>query len=451
VRSGRLSAPEALTRELDLLVRREQAEKRLPAIAAAAVRDGDTIWELAVGTADVESGVAATPDTQFRIGSITKTFTAVAVMQLRDAGKLALEDSLDRHLEGVPHRPTIRRMLAHLSGLQRETPGDVWVTLEFLTPEELLRDLDQAEQVLAPGAAFHYSNLAFALLGQVVERASGIPYQRYVEERIIGPLALRRTTFRATQPHAQGYLVEPYRDGVRVEQPIETASFTPSGQLWSTVGDLCRWAAFLADPDEAVLARETAEEMRSVQSIDDHERWTSGYGLGLNLVRDGERILVGHGGAMPGFIARVLISPRDRVGAAVLTNSGTAAATPLARRIVARTVDLHPVAPEPWLVEEEPHAELASALGRWWLEGTEMVFSWRKGRLEARDAEQEEWQPPAVFRLEGDDLWRTVSGPERGEQLRLERADDGTVARMYWATYLLTREPTVFGRTTPRA
>jgi CubicO group peptidase (beta-lactamase class C family) len=445
-----LSAPDRLLRELDLLVRREQAEKRLPSIAAAVVRDGERVWELAVGTADVDAARTSTPDTQYRIGSITKTFTAVAIMQLRDAGRLGLEDTLDLHLDGVPHRPTIRRMLGHLSGLQRETPGDVWVTLEFLSPEELLRSLGQAEQVLPPGAAFHYSNLAFALLGQVVERVSGIPYERYVENRIIRPLELDRTTFRATPPHAQGYLVEPYREGVRLERPVETASFIPSGQLWSTVRDLCRWAAFLADPDEAVLARASSEEMRSVQSVEDHERWTSGYGLGLNLVRDGERILVGHGGAMPGFIARVLVSPNDRVGAAVLTNSSTATATPLATRMVAKTIELHPVPPEPWLVEDAPPAEIDSALGRWWLEGSEVVFSWRKGRLEARYPEQEEWQRSAVFEPLGDDRWRTASGWERGEQLRLERGDDGTVQRMFWATYLLTRDPAVFGSHSPR-
>src|SRR6202008_4005369 len=129
--------------------------------------------ETAVGTADVREQRDATPDTQYRIGSITKTFTAAAIMQLRDAGKLDLEDSLDRHVEGAAHAPTIRRLLSHTSGLQRETHDDSWLTLHFAQPDELLETLPQAELVLPPGARFHSSNLAFALLGIVVERVSG--------------------------------------------------------------------------------------------------------------------------------------------------------------------------------------------------------------------------------------------------------------------------------------
>jgi CubicO group peptidase (beta-lactamase class C family) len=439
-----LSAPEQLQRELERLVQREQADKRLPSLAAAVVRDGEPLWEFAVGAADM-ADAEATPDTQYRIGSITKTLTATAIMQLRDAGKLDLEDTIDRHLPGAAHAPTIRRLLSHASGLQRETPGDVWVTLKFLSDAELARDLGTAEQVLPPGERFHYSNLGFALLGRVVAEVSGMSYVDYVQQRILDPLGMTRTTFRPQPPHAAGYLVEPYREGVREEQPVETASFTPSGQLWSTVRDLCRWAAFLAQPDPGVLAPGTVEAMRVVQTIDDHERWTSGYGLGLGLQRDGERILVGHGGAMPGFIAGVYVSPKDRIGAAALTNSGTARLGVLLKQLIARTIDAVPVAPHPWRVEDGPPDEIASALGRWWLEGTELVFAWRGGKLEARESGAEDWEPPAVFRAESADLWRTVSGPEHGEQLRLERDDAGRIVRMFWATYLLTREATPFG------
>jgi CubicO group peptidase (beta-lactamase class C family) len=319
------------------------------------------------------------------------------------------------------------------------------VTLEFLTDEELLRDLGTAEQVLAAGERFHYSNLGFALLGHVVSAAAGQPYEQYIQEHILDPLGMTRTTFRQQEPHAAGYLVEPYRNGVRLEQPVETASFTPSGQLWSTVRDLGRWATFLADPDPAVLAPETVDEMRTVQVIDDQERWTTGYGLGLMLLRDGDRILAGHGGAMPGFIAGVYVSPKDKIGVAALTNSGTARLSPLIKQLIAKTIDVMPAAPDPWRVEDEPPAEIASALGRWWLEGHEIVFHWRKGRLEARYEGSEDWEPSSIFAPEEGDRWRTVSGPEHGELLRLERGSDGRVDRMYWATYRLTRDPTPFG------
>lgn len=442
-----MSAPENLRLELERLVRTEQAEKRLPSVAAAVVRDGEIVWETAVGLADVPTGREATPDTQYRIGSITKTFTAVAVMQLRDEGKLDLEDRIGEHLEGAAHAPTIRRLLSHMSGIQREPPGDVWETLTFQPPEQLLDALAEAEQVLPAGTRWHYSNLAFGLLGLLVERLSGLSYERYLQERILGPLGIERTSLLPKEPAAVGYLVQPYADGVWEEAPVETGGWVPAGQIWGTVRDLCRWAAFLLDPDPAVLRPETAEEMRVVQALADHERWTAGCGLGVSLRRDGERILVGHGGSMPGFIAGLHVSPKDKIGAAVLTNSSTALLEDLTLRLIARTIDEMPSDPEAWRVHEPPPAELESALGVWFIEGSELVFRWRKGRLEAKAPDAPDWRPPAVFRREADDLYRTVSGPEQGERLRLVRDGEGRVVQMYWATYPVTREPRVWGRT----
>jgi len=133
-----MSTPERLVAKLDQLTAVEQRDKRYPSLAAAVLRDGELVWEKAVGAADVEAGVEATPDTQYRVGSITKTFTAAAIMQLRDAGKLDLEDTLDEHVEGAAYNPSIRRLLSHSSGLQRETHDDSWLTLRFAPPDELL-------------------------------------------------------------------------------------------------------------------------------------------------------------------------------------------------------------------------------------------------------------------------------------------------------------------------
>jgi CubicO group peptidase (beta-lactamase class C family) len=439
-----VSTPEPLAAKLAQLVRREQRDKRLPSVAAAVVRDGELVWETAVGAASVAEGRDATPDTQYRIGSITKTFTAAAIMQLRDAGKLDLEDTLERHIEGAAHRPTLRRLLSHTSGLQRETQDEAWLTLRFASAEELVDTLGEAEQVLPPGARFHYSNLAFALLGIVVEAASGLSYAEYVRQRLLEPLGLRRITFEPVQPAAVGYLVQEYAEGVVAEADVETGGWLSAGQMWGTVRDLCRWAAFLGNPDEAVLSRATVEEMRTVQTIDDHARWTGGYGLGLGLRRDGERILAGHGGSMPGFIAGVYVSPADRIGAAVLTNSTAAAVDELTLRLIARTVEEWPAAPGPWRVEEPPSDEVEALLGIWWVEGSQIVFRWRDGKLEGRFFGIPDWRPSSVFERETVDLWRTVSGPERGEALRIERDGSGAVVRTIWAGYPVTREPRAF-------
>jgi CubicO group peptidase (beta-lactamase class C family) len=436
-----VSTPDRLTAKLEQLLAAAQREKRAPSIAAAVLRDGEVIWQSAVGAADVEVGVEATADTQYRVGSITKTFTAAAIMQLRDAGKLDLEDTLDRHVEGAAHAPTIRRLLSHASGLQRETHDDSWLTLHFAPPDELLETLGQAEMVLPSGARFHYSNLAFALLGIVVERVSGMAYMDYVREHLFEPLGLTRIGFDPEQPAAKGYLRQPYADGVWDTIDVETGAWASAGQLWGTVGDLCRWGAFLADPAEAVLAKKTVEEMRTVQVIAEHDRWLAGYGLGLGLRRDGERILVGHTGSMPGFIAVLYVSPSEKVGVAVLTNESEANVVPLGLELVRTTVDEWPVAPEPWRVGKPPPDDVAPLLGIWFMEATRLVFRWREGQLEARFDEMQDWEPSAVFERETDDRWRTVSGPEHGEALRLEREPDGTVTRLVWAGYPVTREP----------
>ena len=430
-----MSTPETVAAELERLVRDEQQKQRLPSVTAAVVRDGELVWETAVGAADVKEPRDATPDTQYRVGSITKTFTAAAIMQLRDEGKLDLEDTLDRHVEGAAHAPTIRRLLSHTSGLQRETHDDAWLHAHFADVSELLETLDRAEQVLPPGARFHYSNLAFALLGIVVERVAGVPYTEYLEQRLLQPLGLLRTTFEPQQPAATGYLVQPYVDGVWDEAPIETGAWIAAGQMWGTVRDLCRWAAFLAEPDETVLKKETVEEMRTVQSIDDHVRWTGGYGLGLMLRRDGERILAGHGGSMPGFIAGVYVSPAEKIGAATLTNSSTAVLGDLTLKLVAVTNERWPVPPERWQVEEPPPDDVVPLLGIWFMEGSQLVISWRNGTLEARFPEDAEWKPPAVFRREAEDRWRIVSGWEHGELLRVEED------RLVLSGYPVTREP----------
>jgi CubicO group peptidase (beta-lactamase class C family) len=430
-----VSTPETVAAELERLVRHEQRKQRLPSVTAAVVRDGKLVWETAVGAADVKEPRDATPDTQYRVGSITKTFTAAAIMQLRDEGKLDLEDTLDRHVEGAAHAPTIRRLLSHTSGLQRETHDDAWLHAHFADVSELLETLDRAEQVLPPGARFHYSNLAFALLGIVVERVAGVPYTEYVEQRLLQPLGLLRTTFEPQQPAATGYLVQPYVDGVWDEAPVETGAWIAAGQMWGTVRDLCRWAAFLADPDETVLKKETVEEMRTVQSIDDHLRWTGGYGLGLMLRRDGERVLAGHGGSMPGFIAGVYVSPAEKIGAATLTNSSTAVLGDLTLKLAAVTNERWPVPPEPWQVEEPPPDDVVPLLGIWFMEGSQLVISWRNGTLEARFPEDAEWKPPAVFRREAEDRWRIVSGWEHGELLRVEQD------RLVLSGYPVTRAP----------
>jgi CubicO group peptidase (beta-lactamase class C family) len=389
------------------------------------------------------------PDHQYRIGSITKTFTAVCVMQLRDEGKLKLEDRLDAYLDVRAFGDlTLRQMLSHGSGLQREIPGDVWETLEFpKSTAELLATLEEAEQVLAPGERWHYSNLAYILLGEVVAALSGMPYEDYVEQRLLQPLGLTRTGFSPDEPMALAYSVEPYSDVLRREPMLveRTGGIAAAGQLWSTVGDLCRWASFLADPDPGVLAPEAIDLMTAVQTMADPYRWSLAWGVGLALMRKDERIYCGHDGGMPGYLANVLIDRSDKLGAAVLVNGESVSPAELALELVEKTRERYPPEADGWRPGGPPPPELATALGRWWSEGAEFIFRWHEGRLETRWAEAPAWMPWTRFeRLDGD-RFRTVFGRERGELLRLVRDANGNVTRMYWATYPLSRTPEVTG------
>jgi CubicO group peptidase (beta-lactamase class C family) len=441
-----LPQPEPPVADLSGLVREAQAKERIPSFSAAAVGHGEVVWQEARGLADVETETEATTDTQYRVGSITKTFTAAAIMQLRDAGELDLDDRLELHVPDASHgAPTLRRLLGHLSGLQREMPGYVWETLQFPDRAGLVSGLAEAKQVLPPGARWHYSNLAFALLGEVVARRSGLEYEDYVRERLLEPLRLTRTTFDQTQPAANAYYVDPYADRVHLEQNVIKGAFAPAGSLWSTTADLARWGMVLVEGAEGVLLRETVEEMRRFQSMADLEEWKLGWGLGLMLLREGDRILVGHLGSMPGFLAGLALSPNERSGAVVLVNSGSGVKMDeLTRKLAVAAAEAYPPEPDAWRPDGSVPAELEPLLGRWWSEGSELVISCRGGRLELRSADAPAQAPATVFAPDGADRFRGVSGPEEGEPLEVIRRDDGSVEKIYWATYPMTRTPRSF-------
>ncbi len=429
-----------MTADLDRRLADAQRTWRAPSVVAAVVREGEVAWAGAVGRADVD-GTPAAPDVSYRIGSITKTFTAVLVLQLRDAGRLDLDDRLEQHLPGTRHGAvTLRRMLAHLSGLQREPVGDLWVDLQVPSREDLLAGFEQAEQVLPQRATHHYSNLAYAVLGEVVARCTGGTWEQALQERLLDPLGLTRTTLAPSSPRAVGYLSEPYADAVRPEPDLPTGAVGPAAQLWSTAQDLARWAAFLADPDPAVLAVDTLEEMRQPLVVFDPHAFTLAWGAGLMLLRKGERVLHGHGGAMPGFLAGCYAyrDEHERAGAVVLTNTGGRADPEgLAADLLVAALDADPRPAPAWTPGPVPDA-VRPLLGPWWAEGSEVLVEWRDGALTMIGRGGKEWRRTRFDAVE-DGLWRAVAGRERGELLRLEGPD-----RMRFAGYALTRDVRTF-------
>ncbi|NUR17514.1 MAG: beta-lactamase family protein [Dermatophilaceae bacterium] len=434
-----------LERELLGRVVAAQRSWRAPGVSVGVVRDGALVWSTHVGSARL--GTEPTPaddDTQFMIGSVTKTFTALAVMSLRDEGRLSLDDTLDAYVPGSRHaRVPLRQMLAHASGLQREPVGNIWESLEAPERDAFLAGVEEAEQVLPPHHAFHYSNLAYGLLGQVVERVTGQEWEAVVRERVLEPLGMTRTGLTPADDRAHGYQVDPYAGTAR-EEPLFTLNATaPLGGLWSTVADMARYAAYVAAPDARVVRPETVDEMCRPLIMTDVDGWAGAYGLGFGMGRRGDRVFVGHGGAMPGFLTGLRVRRKEGVGAIVFANATSGALTlALATDLVEAVVDAEPSVQAAWVPEVEQPA-LTELLGLWWSEGSPLTFFVRGGQLWSRLSDDDPLSETR-YAAEGTDRYRAVEGRERGEVLEVVRAGDGTVEKLYFATYAVTRAPLAF-------
>ncbi|MFJ6151720.1 serine hydrolase domain-containing protein [Micromonospora profundi] len=425
-------------RQIDTRVARAQADGHVPSLVLGVVRDG-TLAHLATAGEHPRPGV----DLQYRLGSISKTMTATLVMQLRDAGRLSLDDPLERHLPGTGvGELTVRQMLAHASGLQREPDGDWWERAAGVDLATLLAGLTADKIAHPPHATYHYSNLAYALLGGMLERLTGTPWIDLLDERILTPLGMRRTTYSATEPFARGYVVHPWHDTLREEPRTDTGAMAPAGQLWSTIEDLGRWAAFLADPDPSVLAADSLTEMCSPVVISDHTAWTHGHGLGLELHREDNRVYVGHGGSMPGYVASLAVHRPSRTAVVGFANSygfRTGHIGALGRQLLTLVLDAEPAPVTPWQpAEAAPPADLAELTGRWWWMGTSIeVYADSAGDLHAGPV----GAPDLRFVAAGPDRWRGRAGEQDGEILTVLRDERGRAVALDIATFVYTRDP----------
>jgi CubicO group peptidase (beta-lactamase class C family) len=420
---------QALTAALEARLRATQHAERLPAVAAAIARDGTMLFEGGAGEPQPTTG------TQFRIGSITKTFTAALVMQLRDEGRLRLDDRLDLYIsDTVAGHLTLRMLLSHTSGLTAEPAGPFWEATGR-TRDEVVGGLRDEDLVLKPGQAFHYSNVGFALLGQVVEHLREQSWADALRTRILEPLGLTRTTYAPTAPFAQGWRVHPFASTLTAEPHADTGAMAPAGQIWSTPGDVVRWGQFLAAPVPEVLHPDTVEEMATPVVFADPDHWTFAYGLGLGIARHGERLLVGHGGSMPGFSANLSVARRERVVGAIVTNAwGGRQGTFLQDAIDAALQQ--PAEQAPWHTEPVPD-EIAGLLGTWWYRGLPLVLAYRQGALHL-DLPNNLGTRARLDMIDRN-TFRAASGDMRGETLRVMRDDAGVASVLDINTWLLTR------------
>ena len=235
----------------------EQANHRLPSLAAGLVRRGTLVWSGGRGRIDGANGPVPDADVQYRAGSITKTFVAAAVMRLRDEGKLDLSDPVGQYFDAADaSRLTIGQVLSQTSGLRAETSGPWWERIPGSPFESLTQaSLGPGARRHRPGRQFHYSNVGFALLGRLVSTVRDKPWYDVIAGELLAPLGMTRTTLRPQPPHASGFAVHPHADLLLPEPEHDAAAMGPAGQLWTTVTDLARWASFLAGASAGPGAR----------------------------------------------------------------------------------------------------------------------------------------------------------------------------------------------------
>ncbi|MCH0569359.1 beta-lactamase family protein [Streptomyces sp. MUM 136J] len=427
-----------------------QSDGRTPSLAAAVVRGGQRVWDGARTSLD---GQAPDANTQYRIGSITKTFTAVLALRLRDEGLLDLNDPLEKHLPGTgAGEATIADLLAHTGGLAAEASTGPWWERSpgSLRPElsDVLGDEPHRHPV---GRRFHYSNPGYTLLGALVEQLRGAPWEDVLQREVLHPLGLERTGVRPRAPHVGGWAVHPWADVLLPEPAQDFGRMEPAGQLWSTTGDLARFATFLAEGDDRVLSARSVREMRTPAAPAEAADLADGvtYGLGMQLQYKGGRLLAGHSGSVPGFLANLSISVADDVAAVVLANctSGPQVSA-VAGDLVRIVAEAEPRIPEPWrpLMHVDPAVlELA---GPWYWGTNGVVLRPRADGLLALDPLSGSGRR-ARLRPNGDGTWTGLDGYFAGELLRVVRRADGTVDHLDLGTFVFTRRPYEEGAAVP--
>ena len=416
----------------------EQSENRVPSLIAALVRDGETIWVDSRGSID---GQPATSNTQYRVGSITKSFVGVLVMRLRDEGLLNLSDRVDDYVPGtaVGNR-TVAELLSHSSSLTAEPAGPWWERTPGTPPPEFLATIDETQLRPEPAHVFHYSNAGFGILGELVARVRGKHWVEALQQEILDPLEMTRTTASPVAPHAEGWAVHPWADVLMREPAEDAGAMAPAGQLWSTVDDMVRWLRFVTGDTGDVLHPDTVREMRTPVSVDDGDVWKAGYGLGFQLMRHGGRRLAGHTGSMPGFLATALADPHEREGAVFMANTTAGVNSALLTDLLDLLTEHEPRIPEAWQPSTGVEASLLDLTGYWYWGPTPHVLRiLPNGMLNLAPVKGK--GRASRFRPDADGTWTGLDGYFAGEPLRIGRTEGGTPTHLDLNTFIFTRTP----------
>ena len=320
----------AAVEELRAMVEREAKEKKLPAVAVAVVDDQKVIWQHAAGFQDAKGTVPATPNTVFRVGSVSKLFTDVAIMRLVEKGELKLDDPVSKYLPSFAPKNqfdkteiTLRHLMAHRSGLIRESPVGNYFDDTEPTLEKTVDSVNGLPLVYPPGDRIKYSNAAIAVVGRALEKTQGVKFDAYLQKSLLDPLKMKDSGFVPTdalKKNLADAVMWSYH-GREFPAPTFQLGMAPAGSLYTTVGDLskfmsCLFADGVAD-GVPILKKETIAEMFTMQFAKRGD--TSGFGLGF-IVGDLDGMKrVGHGGAVYGFATELAMLPEKKLGVIVVS------------------------------------------------------------------------------------------------------------------------------------
>ena len=414
----------------------------LPGVVVGVVSGDDLVWASGFGHADVDAGRPMSTDTRFRMASHSKLFTATAIMQLREEGRLRLDDPVSDYLPwftyqtASPDDPpiTIEHLLTHSSGLPREASSH-WTDFDFPSAEEVRALMADRRAPFSPEVRWKYSNLAYTIAGLVIEEVSGLSWAEYLQQNIFDPLGMSASSVDLPDAMmATGY-GRRMPDGSRQVFPfVDARGMAAATGLTSTVEDMARFVSAQfregARGGDRLLSTASLREMHRVRMLE--TTWTRGQGIGFSVQRRNGTLYVGHGGGYPGYTTNTSIQLDSEVGVIILTNTNDSNPAQIAQQLMETVGEAVAAATavEPDVVAWDPAWERFAGVYR--SRGGETRVLVLNGRLVSMNPWATTIGEPTVLEPIGDGTFRmtgrTGGGPV-GEIVRFVE-ENGAVVRM---------------------